>query len=41
MGQIIYKKSILVENKYLRQNIITLKDKFPSEFGRFIVALKI
>jgi hypothetical protein len=31
---------MLLENKFLRQNIITLKEQFPSEFGRFIVALK-
>ena len=30
----------LVPKKYLRRNIIDLKDKIPSEFGRFIVALR-
>ena len=30
----------LVPNKYLRRNIIDLKEKIPSEFGRFIVALR-
>jgi hypothetical protein len=30
----------LVEKKYLRRNIITLKEKFPSEFGIYIHALR-
>ena len=30
----------LVEKKYLRRNIIVLKEKIPSEFGRFIHALR-
>ena len=34
----IYMK--LVPQKYLRRNIIDVKEKIPSEFGRFIVALR-
>ena len=30
----------LIEKKYLRRNIIVLKNKFPSEFGRYIQALR-
>ena len=30
----------LVEKKYLRRNIITLKEKIPIEFGRFMMALR-
>ena len=30
----------LVPKKYLRRNIIDLKEKIPSEFGRFIMALR-
>ena len=30
----------LIEKKYLRRNIITLKEKIPSEFGRFMNALR-
>jgi len=31
---------VLLENKYLRENIITLKNEYPEKFGIFIIALK-
>lgn len=32
--------TVLLENKYVRENIINFKDKYPEKFRIFIIALK-